>query len=645
MDGLRDQFLAEGRELVESAAADLLALSSDPGRVDSAFRAVHTLKGSTGLFDLKPLGALLHAAEDLLGALRAGTLTADAALVGLLLQAIDQVAAWIEAFDAADQLPEDAAGVAQQLGAALRRPLPDSAAAPAPAAAPSAAPDQPWILDLLARLDPGSPESVLHAIRYLPRRDCFFSGDDPIGLFRAIPALRLASITEREPWGPPESFDPFACNLVLDGLSAAPLAEIRAVLRGVPDQVQIVAVERRVAGRESVAEAVSSRTLRVDADRIDALASIADEIVVANNALAHLAAQARRGVSGETLVKGILASQAGLDQLAGQLHRAVMRVRLVPLAALFRSFPRLVREIGAQLGKELELVLQGETIEVDKALVDGLFEPILHLIRNAAGHGVEPEAARLAAGKPARAAIALGARRVLDAVIIEIADDGKGIDPEAVRRAAVLRGLLTEDAAAALSAEQALDLIFAPGFSTAAAVTDLSGRGVGLDAVRSAVTRLGGRVALSTQLGQGTIVRLTLPASVVLTGIVIVGCGGDLYGVPIDAVIETLRLPPDRVVPIRCGRAFAWRDQAVPIFDLAALLGQPVAVPAGDLKLLVFRHGEAVSAVAVDGFSDRQSLLLRPMDGLLSGMKGLAGTALLGTGQVLIVLDLAELVA
>ncbi len=643
MDGLRDQFLAEGRELVESAAADLLALSTDPGRIDSAFRAVHTLKGSAGLFDLKPLGALLHAAEDLLGALRAGTLAADTALVGLLLQAIDQTAAWIDAFDSTERLPEDAPRVAQQLGAALRRPLPDSVAAPAPAAAPSTAPDQPWILALLARLEPDNTDPVLHAIRYVPRQDCFFSGDDPIGLFRVIPALRHVAIAERAPWGPAESYDPFACNLVLDGLSAAPLDQIRAVLRGVPDQVQIVAVERRTAGRESVPEAVSSRTLRVDAERIDALAGLADEIIVANNALAHLAAQARRGVSGETLVKGILASQAGLDQLAGQLHRAVMRIRLIPLAALFRSFPRLVREIGAQLDKELELLLQGETIEVDKALVDGLFEPILHLIRNAADHGIESAVSRRAAGKPACAAITLSARRMLDAVVIEITDDGQGIDPDSVRRTAVQRGVLSEDAAAALSAEQAIELVFAAGFSTAASVTDLSGRGVGLDAVRSAVTRLGGRVALTSRPGQGTSVRLTLPASVVLTGIVIIGCGGDLYGVPIDAVIETLRLPPDRVVPIRSGRAFAWRDQAVPIFDLATLLGQAAAPPEGDLKLLLFRQGETVSAVAVDGFSDRQSLLLRPMDGLLSAMKGLAGTALLGTGQVLIVLDLAEL--
>jgi two-component system chemotaxis sensor kinase CheA len=644
MEGLRDDFLVEGRELVESAAADLLALAREPGRIDSAFRAVHTLKGATGLFDLKPMGALLHAAEDLLDALRAGTLAADGALIELLLKGVDQSARWLDCFEAADALPKDAPAVAQHLGAALRRRLPD-----APPPQPAAAADQPWVPPLLAGLDPGTAESALHAIRYLPRRQCFFDGDDPVALFRAIPELRAVSIAGREPWGPLESFDPFGCNLVLDGLSAAPVAAIRAALLGVLDQVQIVTVDRRPAGQEVGVDAVASRTFRVESDRIEALAGIADEIVIASNALAHLAAQARRGLAGDALVRGILSSQVGLERLSGQLHRAVIRVRLVPLTALFRSFPRLVREIGAQLGKELDLTLQGEAIEIDKSLVDGLFEPILHLIRNAADHGIEASAERLAAGKKPRGVITLAASRLLDTVAIDIADDGRGIDVEAVRRIAVARGLLAAAAAAALPEDQALELLFAPGFSTAAAVTDLSGRGVGLDAVRTAVTRLGGQVTLSSRLGQGTRIRLALPAAVVLTGIVTVDCGGERYGVAMDAVVETLRLPPERVVPIRAGRAFTLRDRVVPIFSLAELLGMmaaPEDTPKqGDLKLLVFGHGETVSAVSVDGFSDRQSLLLRPMDGLLSGMRGIAGTALLGTGQILMVLDLAELVA
>lgn len=654
MEGLRDHFLEEGRELVESAAADLLALAREPDRIDSAFRAVHTLKGGAGLFDLKPLGALLHATEDLLGALRDGTLNADDMLVDLLLTGIDQAARWLDCFETEDALPEDAAAVAQRLGAALRHPLPN---APAQHRA-EAAPDQPWIRRLLAGLDPGTAETALQAIRYLPARQSFFDGDDPVALFSAIPELRAVSIAGREPWAPLESFDPFGCNLVLDGLSAAPVAEIRAALRAVLDQVQIVAVDRRKPGHKVGGDAAehgiggdgaASRTFRVESDRIEALTGIADEIVIASNALAQLAAQARRGLSGDALVRGILASQIGLERLSGQLHRAVTRVRLVPLANLFRSFPRLVREIGAQLGKELELSLHGEAIEIDKSLVDGLFEPILHLIRNAADHGIETSAERRVAGKAPRGAITLGALRLLDTVAIDIADDGHGIDVAAVRRIAVARGLLSAAAAETLPEEQALELLFAPGFSTASAVTDLSGRGVGLDAVRAAVARLGGQVTLSSRLGHGTRVRLALPAAIVLTGIVIVECGGEQYGVAMDAVAETLRLPPERVVPIRAGRAFTLRDQVVPIFSLAELLGINAALEdtqkPGDLKLLVFGQGEAVAAVAVDGFSDRQSLLLRPRDGLLSGMRGIAGTALLGTGQILMVLDLAELAA
>jgi two-component system, chemotaxis family, sensor kinase CheA len=656
MEGLRDQFLVEGRELVENAAADLLALAGEPDRIDSAFRAVHTLKGATGLFDLKPMGALLHAAEDLLGALRDGTLSADGTLVDLLLKGIDQAARWLDCFEAADTLPADAPAVAQRLGAALRRKLP---AAPPVLPQSEAAPDQPWILRLLAGLDPGAAETALtgtglRAIRYLPTRQCFFDGDDPVALFRAIPELRAVSIAGREPWGPLESFDPFGCNLVLDGLSAAPAVEIRAALSSVLDQVQIVAVERQPMGHEPGGDAAgakidgsdaASRTFRVESDRIETLAGIADQVVIASNALAHLAAEARRGLSGEALVRGVLTSHAELERLSGQLHRAVMRVRLVPLAALFRSFPRLVREIGAQLGKKLDLSLQGEAIEIDKSLVDGLFEPILHLLRNAVDHGIEDSSQRLAAGKPPRGVITLGAKRLLETVAIDIADDGRGIDVETVRRTAVARGLLSAATAAALPEERALELLFAPGFSTASAVTDLSGRGVGLDAVRTAVARLGGHVMLSSRFGQGTSIRLSLPAAIVLTGIVTVECGGERYGVAMDDLVETLRLPADRVVPIRAGRAFTLRDRVVPIFNLAELLGVTASAPNGDLKLLVFGQGEAVSAVAVDGFGDRQSLLLRPRNGLLSGLRGIAGTALLGTGQILMVLDLAELVA
>jgi len=642
MDQLIDQFLVEGRELVQQAADDLTALADRPDSaplIDAVFRAVHTLKGSTGLFDLQPFGEMLHAAEDLLGALRKQALAADADIIGTLVLCVDQAARWLDAVEAHGNLPPDAREVGLRLQRDLRRWLvPLGSAVPAPAEAV----DRSWLDPFLAA-QTGLPDGGLVAIRYAPRDDCFFTGDDPVAVLRAVPGLCTLRLGTQQPWAPADAFDPYRCNLIFEVLTTASRTEVQAALRLVADQVQIVEVARRPVEADVVRDG-APRSLRIDAGQVDALGTIADEIVVANNALAHLAAQARRGVTGDVLVQGLLANQLDLDRLVGRLHRAVMRVRLMPLASLFQRFPRLMREIGAKLGKDVGLAIEGETIEVDKSLVDGLFDPLLHLLRNAADHGIEPAATRRAAGKAARGTIRLNAQRRGDQVVIEIADDGKGIDPADLRRTALKRGLMTAAALAGLSDADALDLIFAPGFSTAETVTDLSGRGVGMDVVRTAVLRLGGRIALSSLVGTGTTVRLSLPVSVVLSNVIVVACAGDSYGVPMDMVVETVRIPAERVLAVRNGRAFVLRDAVVPVLELAALLGQTTGGSPGDLRLLVVRRPDGLVAVAVDDFTDRLNLLLRPMSGLLAGMPGVAGTAVLGDGRVLMILDLPELI-
>ncbi|HEV2673787.1 MAG TPA: chemotaxis protein CheA [Aliidongia sp.] len=651
MENLNDQFLAEGRELVQSAGDDLVALAArpdDPDRIDAVFRAVHTLKGSTGLFDLRPFGDMLHVAEDLLGALRRKAIVPDAGIIDLLVDCIDQASRWLDAFDAAGSLPADAAQVGRRLQDDIRR-LMDPTAPDEPARTEATAVDRSWV-DAILDAHPAIPQGDLVAVRYAPREDCFFTGDDPLALVKAIPGLCALSIGARQPWGALDEFDPFRCNLVFDAVSTAPRADVQAALRLVFDQIDLVEIdnsrERHQAASTATRE-VSARTLRVEVDSIDALGAIADDIVIANNALAHLAAQARGGTAGAVLVQGILANQLTLDRLVGSLHRAVTRIRLMPLSSLFQRFPRLLREIGAKLGKDVALVIDGETIEVDKSLVDGLFEPLLHLLRNAADHGIEPAADRSKAGKPPRGSISLSARRVADQVVIDITDDGKGIDPAQIRQTARARALMPDEALAALSDQETIDLIFTPGFSTAETVTDLSGRGVGMDSVRTAALRLGGRIALSSVPGSGTSVRLALPVSVVLSNVIVVACAGEQYGVPMDAVVETIRIPPDRVVPVRNGRAFVLRDTVVPLLDLSILLGLGLdqAAPGADLRLLVIRRTNGLVAVVVDEFTDRLNLLLRPMSGLLTGTPGLAGTAVLGDGRVLMVLDLPELIA
>ncbi|WP_044560508.1 chemotaxis protein CheA, partial [Azospirillum sp. B4] len=266
---------------------------------------------------------------------------------------------------------------------------------------------------------------------------------------------------------------------------------------------------------------------------------------------------------------------------------------------------------------------------------------------NAIDHGIEPAAERAALPKPARARIGLVARRDDDQVVIEVTDDGRGMDPARIRQVAAERGLMPARVLDTLPDEQVLDLVFRPGFSTAAAVTDLSGRGVGMDAVRAAVARLGGSVGIDSEPGVGTTVRLILPLKLVLTKVMVVSVGGERYGIPMDGVVETARVDQARVQPIRAGRAFVLRDRAVPLLALADLLGLPSGTTGGERvrRAVVMRMGADLVAVEVDAFVGRRDVVLRPLTGLLSIMPGLAGTTLLGDGHLLMVLDVPGLIA
>jgi two-component system chemotaxis sensor kinase CheA len=650
MDELLEQFLIEGRELVQQASDDLLALEQSPtdaALIDSAFRSIHTLKGSVGLFDYAPMGLVLHAAEDLLGAIRDKRLSVDRDNIDGLLTAVGQTERWIDAIANAASLPGDAEDAAQLLAANLRELLGESPAALSAEPPPA---DSGWVETLLAdRFEPPSDVPARVAVRYLPDAGAYFRGDDPIALVRTVPGIVALRIGLRDASPAPGDYDPFACNLVVELASSAPLEEVTASFRFVADQVEIVPIRiepgKIAPAIETRPVDATSKTLRVDARRIDTLAEIADELVVVKNALADLAVEAGTALDRDALVEALAERQALLERLVGRLHRTVMSVRLVPLTPVLGRFPRLVREIAAGLGKEVDLRLTGGEVEVDKSIADGLLDPLTHLIRNAVDHGIELPEQRRQAGKPPRATVELGVSRQGDHLLVQLRDDGRGIDPAAIRRVALERQLMGAEELAALPDVEAIDLIFRPGFSTADQVTNLSGRGVGMDAVRAAVGRLGGKVSLETALGQGTTVRLVLPLSNVLTKIVLVSCAGERYGVPMEAIVETARVDADRIFPVRAGRAFILRERTIPLLDLAELLGMgEPSPPAGEHRVLVVRIGSELVAIGVDAFLDRRELSLRPMPQLLAGMRGIAGTALLGDGQMILVLDPGELI-
>lgn len=478
---------------------------------------------------------------------------------------------------------------------------------------------------------------------FAPMSELFHAAEDRLSEIRAgdgrvgaaLADVLYAILDQTEAW-----LDETAAAERLPEGAGLAAGELTAQLAGASNAAAAQpAADASVARRERT----TARTLRIEADRVDDLAAAADELVVLKNRLSQLTAAAG-GALEPGLRRALAKAQVELDQQVLQLHGAAMRLRMTSLAPVFRPLPRLVRETAASLGKQVALQLAGGGVEVDKTVVDGLYEPLLHLVRNALDHGVETPPERRAAGKPETARLAVTATTAGDQVVIEVADDGRGVDPAAIRAAALARGAVDAAAASAMSDETAAQLIFTPGFSTAREVGELSGRGVGLDAVRAAVAALGGRVTMTSTLGKGARFAIALPLNVRLASLMTVRAGPETFGLLLESVIETTRITPDRLTPVRAGRAFVWRDQPAPLLDLSDLVGLPPPPPRDEINVVVVRAGDDIAGIAVDDFGERLVAPVRPMTGLLAGAVGVSGATLAGDGRVLMVLDLAELI-
>lgn len=647
MDELLDQFVLESRDLIAQAAADLATLgkrADDRTALDSAFRAIHTLKGSVAIFALVPAERVLHRAEDVLERARKGSVVLTAEALTGLVACLDRIDHWVDDMERDGALPPDAAAHADRLVAQLAdEPL--EAVAPDDRSQAEPVRDD-WSKALIARESAaiGEANSVLTIFRYAPDADCFFRGEDPLSIAMGVPDLRsLQILPVGGEW--PEEIEPFACVSVLEGVSGADLEAVRTAFRLVVGQVEIAAIDPQRDVRQADLpgrEGGQTEVLRVAASRIDALADGIGELIVAVNAISALAREAEavdRGLAAS--VRGLQASLAGVT---ARLRDHVGAVRAVALGSALRRLPRLAREIADGLGKRIAFKIMGEDVEVDRQIADALFEPLLHLVRNAIDHGAETPQERIAQGKPAECAISLRIRRDGDAIVATLADDGRGIDPARLRAVAVARGIIAQDEAAALSDRAALALIFAPGFSTSGEVTAISGRGVGMDAVRSVIERLRGTIEIESEPGAGTIFRMRLPVSALTTRLLVVEAAGDRYGIALDQIVETVRLEEAALRPVGTGLACVLRGRTVPVFDLGRLLGAREA-GGGIARMLVTQAtGDAV-AVRVEGFAERLDAFVRPPAGLLAAIPGVVGSTLMGDGSVLLVLDLPELLA
>jgi two-component system chemotaxis sensor kinase CheA len=374
---------------------------------------------------------------------------------------------------------------------------------------------------------------------------------------------------------------------------------------------------------------VTSTTVRVDSERLDQLMHLMGELVVQRTRLEAIAAGAG--------VPGLSQAVQDLARSSQALQAMVMQVRMIPVEAVFLRFPRLVRDISTKLGKKVELTLTGQDTELDRSVVEALGDPLVHLVRNALDHGLEPPEERLAAGKPETGAIEISARHAGGSVLIAVRDDGRGIDPARVAAVAVKRGVIAPQDAEAVDMPRAIELLFAPGFSTAEQTTDLSGRGVGMDAVRTMVRSLGGDVVLGSELGVGTTAQVRLPLTLAIISALLVEACDLPFALPLERVERTFQLDDHVVRSIAGRRMLVLRDEAVPLIDLAASLGHGAATR-GTHAVLV-QGGDRRFALLVDALVGQRELVTRPLPDEVGRGGGFSGGAVLSDGEIALVVD------
>ena len=662
----RRLFLAECEELLEQLEAGLLDLEQGRGGVEvlhEIFRAAHTIKGSAATVGLEGMARLTHALENRLDELRSGLRQPAAGEVSTMLAAVDALRAMLAAVAAGEEPAPPPASVLAALEAgepAGEEPAGNEAAPPsrppgAPAHGEPAAP-------VPQAGGAGGPRSGSGEASQVPRDRADWVVEAELDPGCAMPAVRaLQVLMALEPLGTLVASDPDRDALEAEwngtrvrAWLAGPASRdaLREAVGGIPDvlRVRVQPARPPAADRGTPAGGgrhADDRTIRVDVELLDLLLNLVGELVVERGRLGQLGHELAQRPAVHDLADELFRVNVQLARITGALQDAVLKARMLPIARVFRRFPRLVRDLALQLDKDVELELEGEDTELDRTLLDVIADPLLHLVRNALDHGIEPPEERRRLGKPLTGRIRLSAAREGHHVVVRVQDDGRGIDPERLRAAAVAKGLLPPERAAALTDREALDLMFLPGFSTAARVTDISGRGVGLDVVRQSLEQAGGRVEVDSRPGRGTTFTLVLPLTLATLRALLVRVGTGLYAVPMADVAEAVRVAPEDVASLQGRWVTTVRGQVVPLLWLRQYAEpgfRPPRPPEPVVAVLVESQGRPVGLV-VEELLGEQEVVVKGLGEILAGVRGLSGATILGDGRLALILDVPDLLA
>ncbi|MCW1246846.1 chemotaxis protein CheA [Pseudomonas sp. SAICEU22] len=673
LDQAQQTFIVEAREQLQAMEESLLQLENDPGDDDAIgaiFRAAHTIKGSAGLFGLEPIVSFTHIVEDVLDRLREGSVAVDPGLIAVLLKSGDHMLELIDVVaNQGSTLQPPALAREMELCQILQEYQ-----APPTAAEPARAPETETT---------DSSEASLWRIVLRFGQDVFRNGMDPLSFLRYLQTLGeivdITTLTDALP--AVEAWDAESCYLGFDIAfrSAAGYTAINEVFDFVREDcvIEIVAAHdaeteantglvatSQPASDESTAmvttgelmpdqrksprmpaqvapdrQAVTNENkakdgayVRVNADKLDELINLVGELVIASAGASLLA----RTCQNDPLQE----ATSSVSGLVEEILDGALRLRMIPIGETFNRFRRVVRDVSQELGKDIDLIISGAETELDKTVVEKIGDPLMHLLRNAMDHGIETAEARQAAGKPAKGHLHLNAYHDSGSIVLEIADDGAGLNRDRILEKAQERGLIAQGAN--LTDQEIYNLIFEPGFSTAQAVTNLSGRGVGMDVVKRNITLLRGTVDLDSQPGKGTVVRIRLPLTLAIINGFLVGIGQSTYVIPLDMVQECIELSEDDGIASREQGYLDLRGEVLPLVYLRDHFHHEG--PASRRQnVVVVRYAELKAGLVVDDLLGEFQTVIKPLGKLFGALRGISGSTILGSGAVALILDVPAL--
>lgn len=616
MEELLKDFLMEAGELlgqVDNKLVELEKRPDDKELLNDIFRGFHTIKGGAGFLNVDSMVTLCHRTENLFDKLRNGEITLTPELMDIIMAATATVRDMFDTLAQGVQPHGADPSLLANLDAALAGKLPTTTTAPSSPAAHHGT---------VAVETAPAPAQTEHA-----------PGLADINWDALYAALTGTAIPA------PVTAEPGMAGMA----SVTPIHAAQGMAaKATATSGQDLPTPNRGGGNPSAQQSLQKETtIRVDTSRLDLVLNLSGEIGLTKNRISNLKSQIMHGRTDVETLKALDLAVNQLDLLVSDLQNAVMKTRMQPIGRLFQKYPRLARDLARQLGKDVELVLSGEETELDKTMIEDLNDPLVHLVRNAVDHGIESPEDRIAANKPAKALVTLSASQVGDHIFIEIADDGKGMRPDIIRQKAVDKGIIDAETANTLDDRQALHLIFLPGFSTKDEISSVSGRGVGMDVVKTNITKLNGKIDVLSVPGQGTTFTISLPLTLAILPVLVVQLNNQSFAVPLSLVREIIPIKPDDVQRVSGRATMVVRDEVLPVRSLAKMIGWESRQPPAYGVLM--HAAESTFILAVDGFVGRDDVVIKPLADIKP--KGIAGATLSGDGSIVLVLDMEELLS